>query len=124
LNRRALPEWDRETLCAGDFDALYPIATEILRAAATREASEAHPDIYNEASIVSKAFCDELNELFQCSGEEVFDFIPIKPYTQMLVDAGLANVMPGPDGKPMVSLTEQGKAAAAEVDQAIKSRLN
>jgi hypothetical protein len=78
-----VPNWDGR-VNAGDFDAIYPMAANILHDAASRNYSEAHPDIFKEANAVSAAFCDELNELFCCSGDETFDFIPIKSYTDMI----------------------------------------
>lgn len=120
LKRGAAADWDGQTVNAGDFDGLYPVAADILHGAATRDASEAHPDIYKEASAVSQAFCDELNELFQCSGDEVFDFIPIKSYTEMMVESGLAKTTFGPDGQTMVALSEKGEEVAREVERELK----
>ncbi len=119
LKRGAVADWDGRTVNAGDFDALYPMAAEILHDAATRNASEAHPDIYKEASAVSLAFCDEFNELFQCSGDDKFDFIPIKSYTEMMAEAGLVNVIYGLDDQKMVSLSEEGERIAREVEEEI-----
>jgi len=115
LKRRAAPEWDGRTVVAGDFDVLYPMAADILLDAATMNASEAHPTIYEEASAVSLALCQYLNELFQCSGDEGFDFIPIKSYSSMMAEAGYIEIH---DGK--ISLTPAGIAAAQEVEEQIE----
>lgn len=117
LRRQAASDWDGKTVNAGDFDAVYPMAVQILHDAATRNASEALPDIYKEASAVSSAFCEELNEIFQCSGSEVFDLIPIKSYTEMMAEAGLVKLTSDPDGQTMVSLSEKGEKVAREVEQ-------
>ncbi|MEK7562438.1 MAG: hypothetical protein AAB509_02045 [Patescibacteria group bacterium] len=116
----AVPDWDGRTVNAGDFDAIYPMAANILHDAASRSHSECHPDIFTEASVVSSAFRDELNELFQCSGNDVFDLIPIKSYTEMAVEAGLVKLTLGPDGQMMVSLSKEGERVAREVEQEIK----
>ena len=120
LRRAAVADWDGHTVSAGDFDVLYPLAVRILHDAATRNASEVHPDTYKEANAVSSAFCEELNELFQCSGEEVFGFIPIKSYSQMMAEAGLVDLSHGPDGQTMVSLSDEGKRVAREVEDEIR----
>lgn len=83
-----LPEdWDG-LVNAGDFDELYLLVAEMLSDAATRNYSEGHPNIYKDASAVSLAFCEELNEIFQCSGDEIFVSIPIKSFSEVIV--GLA----------------------------------
>ncbi len=121
LKQVATADWDGQTVNAGDFDVLYSMAAEILHDAATRMESEVHPTTYEEASAVSSAFCDELNETFQCSGDDAFDPIPIKSYVQMMADAGLVNLAPGPDGQTMVSLSEEGKRIAREAEGRVKS---
>lgn len=104
---------------AGDFDAIYPLAVEILRDTAGRMFSEAHPNIYKEAHAVSVAFCDELNEMFQCSGEEKFDLIPIKSFVDMAVEAGTVRVV-----DESVQMTPKGVAMAQETERGIKSKQN
>ncbi|MBN1325736.1 hypothetical protein JW977_02030 [Candidatus Falkowbacteria bacterium] len=94
LKRRVAADCDGRTVIAGDFDVIYPMAAELLRNAAARNFSEVHSEIYNEANAVSIAFCDELNEFFQCSGDEKFDPIHIKSFVQTMVDAGLVKVAP------------------------------
>jgi predicted methyltransferase len=91
------------------------MATRILHSAATAIASEAHPDIYNQASSVSRIFCEFLNELFQCSGDSNFEHIPIRSYSEMMADAGLIKVNEG-----RVSLTSLGEAVANEVGDAVR----
>lgn len=72
-------------LNAGDFDAFYRVAVEILCQAAGRNFSEVHPDTYQDAHGVSEAFCAELNEYFECSGEDgLFDLIPVKSHLEMV----------------------------------------
>lgn len=110
------PDW-QGYVNAGDFDKLYPIAVDMLREVAGRMLSEAHPDIYVGAHEVSVAFCDELNELFECSGEEAFDLIPIKSFTEIMSERGLIEVKDG-----SVSLTPKGEEAANEVEQEIGGR--
>ncbi|MCX6722180.1 MAG: hypothetical protein NTY04_03245 [Candidatus Staskawiczbacteria bacterium] len=119
LTRRASADWDGSILTAGDFDVLYPIAVEILHDAATRNASEAHLNIYEEANAVSLAFCEYLNELFQCSGEGAFDFIPVKSYSQMMAEAGFVELKKDASGQTTVSLTEKGETAVEEVKRQI-----
>lgn len=75
---------------AGDYDQLYPLVAEILFDAATRNHSEGHVNIYKDASAVSLAFCEELNEVFQCSGNETFIFIPIRSFSEMMIKSGHA----------------------------------
>jgi hypothetical protein len=75
---------------AGDFDELYPLVAEILFDAATRNDGEGHANIYEDASAVSLAFCEEMNEVFQCSGNETFIFIPIKSFSEIMIESGRA----------------------------------
>ena len=103
LKHQAVADWNGRTVNAGDFDEIYPMAVEILHNAATRNASEAHPGIYEEASAVSLAFYRELNEFFQCSESDEFEFIPVKSYSQMMAEAGLVKLTKGPNGETMVS---------------------
>lgn len=121
--RQAVSGWNGRVV-AGDFDVIYPEAAKIFLDAATRNASECHPDIYEEASAVSLAFCGELNELFQCSGDGVFDFIPIKPYSEMAVEAGLLERVRGPDGQTLVRPTGKCEAIVRAVRQEINRDLN
>lgn len=119
LKRQAVPGWDGR-VNAGDFDNIYPMAANILHDAASRNYSECHLDIFKEASAVSSAFCEEVNEIFQCSGDDRFGFIPIKSYTEMMAEAGLVNLTRGPGGQTMVSLSEKGESVAREVKQEIE----
>ena len=106
---------------AGDFDLLYPMAIEILRDAATASASDANYSvIYDQASEVSRAFCDYLNDFFQCAGDYAFTFIPIVSYTQIAVEAGLVELL----DNEMISLTPAGMAAAKSVEQQISASSN
>lgn len=89
-----MPDWDGRAN-AGGFDSIYPHAVEILHEAAGRNYSEVHPDIYKEAHAVSAAFCELLNEVFECSGDDgVFNLIPIRSFVEMAVEAGVAVVKP------------------------------
>jgi len=120
LKRQAASDWDGRTVNAGDFDAIYPMAVEILHDAASRNYSECHPDIFEEASAVSSAFFDEINELFQCSGNEVFELIPIKSYTEMMAEAELVKLTPGPDGQMIVSPSEEAERVLREIREEFK----
>lgn len=100
------PDWGGQ-VNAGDFDVIYPMAANILHDAASSNFSEAHRDIYEHANAVSVAFCDELNEMLQCSGEEIFNLIPIISYVDMMVEAGAVEVKNG-----FVKLTPEGEAMA------------
>ncbi|MFA6552453.1 MAG: hypothetical protein WCT19_03050 [Candidatus Paceibacterota bacterium] len=76
-------------LLPGDFDVIYDFAANKLRDAAGRNLSEVHLDVYQNAQAVSQAFCDELNEFFECSGEDgLYDLIPIKSFVEMMGLAG------------------------------------
>lgn len=100
----------------GDFDEIYSFAVQMLHNAASRNFSEAHSDIYEEAHAVSEAFCAELNEVFECSGEDgVFDLIPIKSFTTMAVEAGVVTVE-----DDVVKLTPQGEEMAQTVKEEIE----
>lgn len=78
---------------AGDFDQIYPMAAAILYEAAGRNYSEVHPDIYKEAHGISTAFCELLNEVFECSGDDgVFDLIPIVSFAEAAIAAGVVTV--------------------------------
>jgi hypothetical protein len=81
------PDWDGR-VNAGDFDVIYPMAVEIIHDAASRNFSE-HSNTYADAHTISIAFCNELNEFFQCTGEEKFDLIPIKSFVDMALKAEL-----------------------------------
>src|SRR3989344_3057855 len=74
-NFKVPPDWDG-LATAGYFDQFYPFAVELLFDAAARNLSE-HQNLYGAAHAVSVAFCGELNDLFQCSGVDGFDLIPI-----------------------------------------------
>jgi hypothetical protein len=102
--------WDRLGLAAGDFDVLYPKAAEMLRDAASRNYSEAHPDTYEVADAISKALCEELNTFFEFTGKEVFDPIPIRSFIDTMVDEGLIAVEDG-----LIKLTPKGEAMAYSV---------
>jgi hypothetical protein len=91
---------------AGDFDVIYPFAVDILRNAANGSFSE-HSNTYVDAHTISVAFCEELNEFFQCSGNEKFDLIPIESYVDMAIEAGIVRVKNG-----MISLTLKGEEMA------------
>ena len=111
------PNWDGR-VNAGDLDVIYPLAVEILHDAASRNFSE-HSNTYADAHAVSTAFCDELNEMFQCSGEEKFDLIPIKSFVDKAVEAGVIKVEDG-----MVNLTPEGEEIAQEMERQIKGEQN
>lgn len=109
-----VPGWDGSAI-AGDFDFIYKIAASILHDAASREYSEVHPNIYKDAHAISVAFCEELNEFFECSGEDrLFDLIPIKSYVEMAVEAGTVKVEGG-----FVKLTPEGEELAQSVEREI-----
>jgi len=94
------------------------MAVDILHDAASRNFSE-HSNTYADAHVVSAAFCEELNEFFQCSGEEGFDLIPIKSFVDMAAEAGVIKVE---DGK--VSLTPEGEEVAQSIEREIKGPQN
>jgi|GEM_PF-5360093 hypothetical protein len=87
------PNWDGR-VNAGDFNGIYPMAVEILHDAASRNFSK-YSNTYADAHAVSVAFCEELNEFFECSGEEKFDLMPIKSFVDMAVEAGVVEVEGG-----------------------------
>lgn len=118
VRRRVAHDWDGQ-VNAGDFDVIYPMAASILHDAATREASETHSETYIAATAVSLTICAELNELFQCSGEEAFDPLPIRSYSEIMAEAGLVDLALGSDGQTMVSLSEKGQRVAHEVEEEI-----
>lgn len=107
------PSWVGR-VAAGNFDVLYPMAVEILHDAAATNYSECHPDIYKNADVVSEAFCAELNEFFECSGEHVFQRVAIVSYVEMMQAAGLIEVQNG-----VVQETPLGVAVAEEVQRQI-----
>lgn len=89
LRPEGTPEgWDG-IVNAGNFDEIYPRAVEILHETASRLLGESHPTVYQDADGVSTAFCEELNEFFECSGEHLFRCIPIRSHTEMMIEAGL-----------------------------------
>lgn len=104
---------------AGDFDHIYPLAVNILRETAGRMFSEVHSGIYKEAHAISVAFCDELNEMFQCSGADKFDLIPIKSFVDMAVEADTVRVE-----DDSVQLTPKGEEMARETEAEIQSMKN
>lgn len=108
------PDWDGR-VNAGDFDVIYPLAADILYNAASANFSEVHPDTYTCAHAVSTVFCEELNEIFQCSGEEKFDLIPIKSFVDMTVEAGMVKIKNG-----MVIPTFEGEKAAQNIKRKIE----
>lgn len=112
------PNWNGR-VNADDFDGIYPMAVEILHDAASREYSSAHPNIYKDAHAVSVAFCEELKEFFECSGEEGFDLIPIRSFVDMAVEAGTVVVEDG-----FVKLTPEGEEMAQSVEREIKGGQN
>ena len=106
--------WDGR-VTAEDFDTIYPIAAGMLRKTASGLYSEAHPDSYKLAHQVSEALCGQLNDTFECSGEEEFELIPVKSYVEMMAEAGLVKV-----DKGMVSLTPEGVATAQSFGSEIR----
>lgn len=111
------PNWDGR-VNAGNFDVIYPLAVDILRNAAFRNFSE-HSNTYADAHAVSVNFCEELNEMFQCTGEEKFDLISVKSYVDMAVEAGVVEIKNG-----MVSLTPEDEKVAQSVEREIKGGQN
>lgn len=83
-----IPNWDGY-VNAGDFDKIYPLVANLLWEIAARNSSE-HLDEYSEANAVSIAFCEELNEFFECSGEEKYESLPIKSFADMVVKSSSA----------------------------------
>ena len=114
LKEHTVPNWDG-SVSAGDFDGMYPFAANMLHDAASSGYSEAHPDVYKDAHAVSVVFCEELNEIFECTREESFNLIPIKSYAEMMVEAGLIEAKDG-----FVRLTPKGKEVAENVEREIK----
>lgn len=112
-----VPNWDG-SVNAGDFDTIYPYATQILFDAASRNFSE-HSNTYKDAHAISVAFCEQLNEIFECSGEEVFDLIPIKSFVDAAVEAGVVTVEGG-----LVHLTSEGEEIAQNIEREIKGQQN
>jgi len=119
VRRQAAKGWDG-LVNAGDFDVIYPMAARTLLDAATTNASEVHPDTYKDASTVSQAFADELNDVFQCSGDDRFEFLPIKSYSQMMAEAGVVDLSRDSDGQTTISLTPKGKELARQVREEIQ----
>jgi Mn-dependent DtxR family transcriptional regulator len=116
LQRRRMVSatWDGR-VNAGDFDTIYPLAAEILHDVASRMYSEAHPDSYRLAHQVSEALCGQLNDTFECSGEEEFELIPVKSFVEMMAEAGLVRVDNG-----MVSLTPEGEETAQSFGKEVR----
>jgi len=81
---------------------IYQIAAEILFDAALREHSEVHPDIFKEASDLSLAFCEEINESMRFDME----FIPIKSPVDEMIEEGFVEVN---DEGYLIGLTRKGE---------------
>jgi hypothetical protein len=101
LKKMVCDDWDG-IVNAGDFDQIYPLVASILHETASRLASEIDPNTYGVASAVSFAFQEELNDFFQCSGEEAFEFIPIKSWSEIMAEEGLVDIVRGPGGEKFV----------------------
>jgi hypothetical protein len=114
----ALPNWQELELTAGDYDGVYNVAAEILHDAASRNFSE-HSDTYKTAHAVSEVICNELNEIFEFKGEEVYELIPIKSFLEMAVEAGVIKIEDG-----MVELTPEGEEEAESIERQIKGSQN
>ncbi len=72
-------------LLPGDYDLIYLFAAGKLRGAASRNFSRVQLDAYDIANMVCSAIRDELNEYFECTGEDgEFDPIPILSFVEML----------------------------------------
>lgn len=99
-------DWKTEVSEQRSWEVLYHLASELLWDAACREHSEAHPDIFDEATRISEMFCQEMKESL---GFEI-ESIPIKSPTQVMEEAGYIKVTDG-----MVELTGKGKRAAEDV---------
>ncbi|MEW5908120.1 MAG: hypothetical protein AB1643_03030 [Patescibacteria group bacterium] len=112
-----VPNWDGSAN-AGDFDVIYPIAANILFSAASSGFTE-HINTYKPAHAVSVAFCELLNEIFECSGEHGFDLIPIRSFVDMAVDAGVVKVKDG-----VVSLTPEIEEIAQNMEREIEGPQN
>ena len=123
FKHRAVPGW-AGGVNAGDFDVIYPMAANILFNSASENYSESNPDSYKEADAVSRIFCDMINELFQCSGDDGFDLLPIKSYVEMMADRGLVKLTPAPDGRTMVTLSEEGERLARKVEEEIRHNID
>jgi len=102
---------ETEILDQETWQAVYSIAAGILWDAACRNSSEAHPDIFEEATKVSIAFCEEVNDRLHFG----FEAILIKSPTAMMAEAGLVKVVDG-----FVELTPTGEQAAKEIGDIVK----
>lgn len=104
----ALPNWQELDLVAGDYDDIYPFAVNMLHNAASSSSNSLskHWDIFKVAHAVSIAFCQELNKVFEFTGddERVFDLIPIKSYFEKAIETGIIEIEDG-----MVRLTPYGE---------------
>lgn len=116
-----IPEtWQKLDLVAagGDWNFLYQVAAEVLRDAAMRQHSEAHPEAFQEATVISFAFCTTVWKEFNIEIEPVQI---VSPRDEMLKQ-GLLKVTKGPDGKNYVELTEEGEQAAREFEAELDKR--
>src|SRR6185369_11343794 len=75
---------DDQLLAPGDFDVVFPFVATKLHQAASRNYSEVHSDAYDVADAVGEALRAQLNEFFECSGNDEFDPIRIKSYAELI----------------------------------------
>ncbi len=93
------------------WKAIYIIAAEILWDAASRNHSEVHPDIFQEANSLSLAFCQEIEK---CLGNNM-EFIPIESPTEMMAKEGLVKIEGG-----YVKFTPKGGQMAKKIEEQFK----
>ena len=104
---------DLETGIADErsWDIVYNIAAEVLWDAASRNHSEVHPDIFDEANSVSEAFCEEMKERMGFNIEP----IRIRSAVDVMAEEGFIEVKNG-----HVKLTQKGEQSAKEVAKEIE----
>ena len=92
------------------WETIYQIAGEVLWDAASRNYSEVHPDIFDEANSVSEAFCEEMKERLGFNVEP----IRIRSMIDVMAEEGFVEVKDG-----YVKLASEGEQAAKEIENEI-----
>lgn len=91
-------DWRKKDMTPNVGAGLYLIAVEVLWEEALRAHSETHPNVFQEATVISGALCTILNEGLRLEMEPKVIVSP----TELLVAAGLAEVRKGMDDKEYV----------------------
>ncbi len=118
MQRRSSEEinWETNLSECTHFQEFWLFVIDVFLQRACELASVENDPVYGQATKIARI----LQALLEIETGESFPEARIIPYHQMMAEAGLVKLTPGPDGQTMVSLSEKGKRVAEEVGEEIR----